>query len=111
MQLVQVVRDSAIRKAILLRQMKLIQVVLVFQRPRCRMRDALRAVVRVRVRVAVYSVTVHFRAKSDELGDLLAGRLILELADNLLTNEIIIMIYTCQYFFKLISYQFKVKIL
>ena len=87
MQLVQVVRDSAIRKAILLRQMKLIQVVLVFQRPRCRMRDALRAVVRVRVRVAVYSVTVHFRAKSDELGDLLAGRLILELADNLLTNE------------------------
>ena len=87
MQLVQLVRDTAIRKAILLRQMKLIQVVLVFQLPRCRMRDALRAVVRVRVRVAVHRVGVHFRAQADELGDLLSGRLILELADNLLTNK------------------------
>ncbi len=63
--------------------MKLIQVVLVFQLPRGRMSDALRAVVRVRVRVAVHRVGIHFRSKSDELGDLLAGRLILELAYNL----------------------------
>ena len=82
--------------------MKLIQVVLVFQLPRGSVRDALRAVVRVRVRVAVYSVTVHFRAKTDELGDLLAGRLILELADNLLTNENNYDLYL-SIFFKLIS--------
>ncbi len=67
--------------------MELIQVVLVFQLPRGRMRDALRAVVRVRVRVPVHREGVHFRAQADELGDLLAGRLILELADNLITNE------------------------
>ena len=67
--------------------MELIQVILVFQLPRGRMRDALRAVVRVGVRVTVHSVRIHFRALADELGDFLAGRLILELADNLLTNE------------------------
>ena len=66
--------------------MELIQVILVFQLPRGGMRDALRAVVRVRVRVAVHSVRVHFRAQADELGDFLAGSLILELADNLFTK-------------------------
>jgi len=63
--------------------MELIQVILVFQLPRGRMRDALRAVVRVGVRVAVHSVRIHFRAQADELGDFLAGSFIFEFADHL----------------------------
>ena len=87
MQLVQLVADAAIRKPSLMWQIKLIQVVLVFQLFRCRYCDAFCAVVRVRFRVTVYSVAVHFRSQADELCNFLACRLILELADHLFTNE------------------------
>ncbi len=66
-----------------MRQIKLIQVILVFQLSRSRYSDALCAVVRLRLRLAVYSVAVHFRGQVDELCNFLACRLILELADHL----------------------------
>jgi len=82
-QLMQLVRDAAIREVVLGRQMQLVQVVLVMQLLGGSRGDPLRAVMCVRIRVAVHRVAVHLRAEADELGDFLAARLVLELADHL----------------------------